>query len=163
VSGAKRPVAIVGTGFMGRVHARAAEVAGGRVVGVVGSSPDKAAAAREELRADRAFASLDELIATVDVDVVHICTPNHLHADATFAALAAGKHVVCEKPLSIDGETAGAMSQAAAASRTTPSSGGTAPAARCNRPVVTGTCTKPIIEIGYNVVPDIKIQRYRCT
>jgi predicted dehydrogenase len=109
-------VAIVGTGFMGRVHARAAEVAGGRVVGVVGSSPDKAAAAREELRADRAFASLDELIATVDVDVVHICTPNHLHADATFAALAAGKHVVCEKPLSIDGETAGAMSRAAAAS-----------------------------------------------
>ena len=37
-----------------------------------------------------------------DVDVVHICTPNHLHRPLAEAALAAGKHVVCEKPLALD-------------------------------------------------------------
>ncbi|WP_216844030.1 Gfo/Idh/MocA family protein [Phytoactinopolyspora alkaliphila] len=114
MSDAKRPAAIIGTGFMGRVHARAVEVAGGRVVGVVGSTAERAETARPSLRADRAFGSLEELIAAVDVDVVHVCTPNHLHAEITFAALAAGKHVVCEKPLSLDGATAGAMTRAAA-------------------------------------------------
>ena len=37
-----------------------------------------------------------------DIDVVHICTPNHLHEPLALGALAAGKHVVCEKPLAID-------------------------------------------------------------
>ncbi len=37
-----------------------------------------------------------------DIDVVHICTPNHLHLPLAEAALAAGKHVICEKPLALD-------------------------------------------------------------
>ncbi|HEY9411491.1 MAG TPA: Gfo/Idh/MocA family oxidoreductase [Jiangellaceae bacterium] len=105
--------AIVGTGFMGRVHARSVRVAGGRVVGVVGSSLDRAAAALPELGGERAFGDLDELLAALDVDVVHVCTPNALHAPSTLTALAAGAHVVCEKPLATDAATAAAMTDAA--------------------------------------------------
>ena len=97
---------IVGTGFIGRVHARSARLAGAGIAGVVASSPERGAAAAEELRAARAFASAEELIASDDVDVVHICTPNHLHVPLTLAALAAGKHVVCEKPVALDAPSA---------------------------------------------------------
>jgi len=46
-----------------------------------------------------AWASVDDLLAAEEIDVVHICTPNATHADLVGRALAAGKHVVCEKPL----------------------------------------------------------------
>ena len=46
-----------------------------------------------------AYASLDALLDDDAVDVVHVTTPNALHAEQALAALAAGKHVVCEKPL----------------------------------------------------------------
>jgi len=46
-----------------------------------------------------AWASVDDLLAAEEMDVVHICTPNATHADLVGRALAAGKHVVCEKPL----------------------------------------------------------------
>lgn len=105
--------AIVGTGFMGRVHARAVQVAGGRVVGAVGSTPERAVAAQGDLQADAVFATLDELLDTADVDVVHVCTPNHLHEPVVLAALAAGKHVVCEKPLATSSAAAEAMTAAA--------------------------------------------------
>lgn len=105
--------AIVGTGFMGRVHARAVQVAGGRVVGAVGSTPERAAAAQGELQADAVYATLDDLLDRADVDVVHVCTPNHLHEPVVLAALAAGKHVVCEKPLATSTEAAAAMTAAA--------------------------------------------------
>jgi predicted dehydrogenase len=92
-------VGIVGGGFMATVHSRAARAARARLVGVVGSSPARGAAAAEELGIDRAYDSLDELLADPAVDVVHVTTPNALHAEQALAALAAGKHVVCEKPL----------------------------------------------------------------
>ena len=94
--------AIAGTGFIGAVHARSARLAGARLVGVAASSPESAQAAAAELGADRAFASAEELVRAPDVDVVHICTPNHLHLPLAEAALAAGKHVICEKPLALD-------------------------------------------------------------
>ena len=52
-----------------------------------------------------------------EVDVVHICTPNHLHLPLAEAALAAGKHVVCEKPLALDAAGAERLVAAAAESR----------------------------------------------
>jgi predicted dehydrogenase len=52
------------------------------------------------LLAERAASSAEELVDADDVDVVHICTPNHLHAPLAERAIAAGKHVICEKPLS---------------------------------------------------------------
>jgi predicted dehydrogenase len=93
---------IAGTGFIGKVHARSVRLAGGRLAGVAASSPERSAAAAKELGAEQAFDSAEELVSDPDLDVVHICTPNHLHLPLAEAALAAGKHVVCEKPLALD-------------------------------------------------------------
>ncbi|WP_380166675.1 Gfo/Idh/MocA family protein [Jannaschia sp. R86511] len=90
---------IVGAGFMGRVHARAVLVSGGQVVGVTTGSADTAAEAAGRLGAQRGYADVAALVDADDIDVIHVCTPNHLHHEVTMAALAAGKHVVCEKPL----------------------------------------------------------------
>jgi predicted dehydrogenase len=104
---------IVGAGFSGRLHAHAVRVAGARVAAVAASTPGRSAEARRELGAERQYASAEQLIASDSVDVVHICTPNHLHVPLALAALAAGKHVVCEKPIALDVE--GAESLVAAA------------------------------------------------
>lgn len=103
---------VVGTGFMGRVHSRAIHVAGGHVVGVVGSSVQRAKESLPEMYAHQAFGSLEEALESVDADVVHVCTPNHLHEPVVLAAAAAGTHVVCEKPLSTSAESAAAMASA---------------------------------------------------
>jgi predicted dehydrogenase len=105
---------IVGTGFIGAVHARSARRAGARLVGVAASSAASAQQAATALGADRAFASAQELVEDAGVDVVHICTPNHLHLPLAEAALAAGKHVVCEKPLALDAAGARRLVEAAA-------------------------------------------------
>ena len=98
-------VGVIGAGFIGEVHARALRRAGARLVGVAASSPDTTDEAVARLGAERGFAP-EELATSPDVDVVHICTPNHLHAPLALAALEAGKHVVCEKPLATDPATA---------------------------------------------------------
>jgi predicted dehydrogenase len=97
----RRPlgVAIVGGGFMAGVHARAVRAAGAALVGVVSSSVEHSAAAATALGAARSYSSLDELLADAAAQVVHVCTPNVLHLPQALAAIRAGKHVVCEKPL----------------------------------------------------------------
>jgi len=105
---------IVGGGFMGRVHARAVRVSGGEVVAVAAGSERSARDAAPAMHARRVVADVQELIEADDVDVVHVCTPNHLHHQITLAAVAAGKHVVCEKPLAVRAGDAAAMAEAAA-------------------------------------------------
>ena len=83
------------------------------MVGVAASSPERAREAASRLRVERAFGSPEEAVVSGDVDVVHICTPNHLHAPLAEAALAAGKHVVCEKPLAMTAAEADALVTAA--------------------------------------------------
>lgn len=90
---------IVGTGFIGRVHANAVRAAGGEVVAVIGSGPEATERGAQALGATRAAASLDALISAPDVDVVHVCSPNDTHLAVASAVIAAGKPVVCEKPL----------------------------------------------------------------
>jgi predicted dehydrogenase len=97
--------AIVGTGFMGQVHARAVGAAGGTITAVVGSTQARA----EDLagRWGARTTSFGEVIGATDVDLIHICTSNDSHADLARLALQAGKHVICEKPLATDvGDTA---------------------------------------------------------
>ena len=115
---ARRPlrVAIAGTGFIGEVHAGAVRRAGARLVGVAASTPERGRAAARLLGAETGFAHAEAMATSPDVDVVHVCTPNHLHAALAEAALAAGKHVVCEKPLAIDAGAARRLAAAAAAS-----------------------------------------------
>ena len=110
-------VGIAGTGFIGRVHARAALLAGATIAGVTASSAERAAEAAAEIGAERGFEDWRELAASEEVDVVHVCTPNHLHLPLALAALEAGKHVVCEKPIALD--TAGAEELVEAAARAT--------------------------------------------
>jgi len=94
--------AVIGAGFVGRAHIESLRRQGIPVLGVLGSSRDRAAESARALRIDRAYSSLDELAKDKEVDVVHICTPNHLHAEQTTVLMRAGKHVMCEKPLAMN-------------------------------------------------------------
>jgi predicted dehydrogenase len=105
---------IAGIGFVGAIHARSARLAGARLAGVSASSPESARAAASALGAERAFESAEQMVSDRDIDVVHVCTPNHLHLPLAEAALAAGKHVICEKPLALDAAGAQRLVNAAA-------------------------------------------------
>jgi len=115
--------AFIGGGFMAQVHSRAARSARGRLVGGASSSPASAERAAASLGLDRAYASPAELLADDSIDLVHICTPNATHADYALAAIDAGKHVICEKPLATnvrDAEELAARAAAAGVSATVP-------------------------------------------
>lgn len=94
-------VAVVGTGFIGPVHAEALRRLGRDVKGILGSSPEKSRTAAEALRLRTAYEAYADVLEDAEVDVVHIATPNNTHAKYAQAALEAGKHVVCEKPLAM--------------------------------------------------------------
>jgi predicted dehydrogenase len=102
-------VGIIGSGFMGTAHARAARLAGARVVGVAASTPEHSKEAAVRLDADRGFDSPEALLLDPEIDVVHVCVPNVLHLPFARLALAEGKHVICEKPLATDLEGARAL------------------------------------------------------
>jgi predicted dehydrogenase len=107
---------IAGAGFIGAVHARSVRLAGARVEAVAASSLESAQNAADAFGAERALPSAEDLVHDPAIDVVHICTPNHLHLPLAEAALAAGKHVVCEKPLALDAAGASRLVDAAAGS-----------------------------------------------
>jgi predicted dehydrogenase len=92
---------VVGVGFIGVAHVEALRRLGVNVAGVVGSSPQRAAAKAEAADLPRVYPSVGALVDDPRIDVVHIATPNNVHADQVRACLAAGKHVVCEKPLAL--------------------------------------------------------------
>ncbi|MCS5497986.1 Gfo/Idh/MocA family oxidoreductase [Cnuibacter physcomitrellae] len=106
--------AIIGTGMIAAVHARAVHAARGEVAGFLGSRPGRAATIAAEWDAPE-FAELDALL-TSDVDVVHVCTPNGTHVEYAEAALQAGKHVVCEKPLATSPDDARRLASVAESS-----------------------------------------------
>src|SRR5919199_379536 len=96
--------AVVGTGFIGVVHVDALRRLGVEVLGVVGSTPERARAKSGPVPLPEPYESFAQMLADDRVDVVHLTTPNHLHYPQVRAALEAGKHVVCEKPLALDSE-----------------------------------------------------------
>lgn len=98
---------IIGAGMIGSVHRRASILAAGDIVGVLAGSPESTSKASDKWGVP-ALASLDDL-ARVKPDVVHVCTPNGLHAEQVKAAIDAGAHVICEKPMSISSEEADQM------------------------------------------------------
>ena len=96
----KIKTAIFGTGFMGRVHAEGLRRLGNvEVAGIAARTISQARALAEELSIDRASGDYREFLSDPAIDAVHICTPNSLHFPMATAALEAGKHVLCEKPL----------------------------------------------------------------
>lgn len=101
VSAGRPGAAVIGSGFIGTVHVEALRRLGVTVHGILGSAPERASARAARLGVPRAYRSLDELLADPAVEVVHVTSPNHLHHPQVAAILAAGRHVVCEKPLAV--------------------------------------------------------------
>jgi predicted dehydrogenase len=99
-------IGIIGTGSMGVTHAEAWAATPARVVGVVSRQFANAQKLAAQCGA-QAYASLDGML--LHVDVIDICTPTGLHLEQTLIAAAAGKHVVCEKPIARTPEQAQAM------------------------------------------------------
>ncbi len=107
-------IGVVGTGFGRIVHVPAlAAVKGARIVGIASADPERSRQVARELSLPRAFASWKELVECPDVQAVTIATPPSAHEEVALAALAAGKAVLCEKPLAMDAAQAERMLRAA--------------------------------------------------
>jgi predicted dehydrogenase len=93
---------VIGIGFIGSAHIEALRrLPDIEVVAIAHSSEEKAKAKGQELGVERTFGDYRKLLELKEIDVVHVCTPNHLHYPQTKDALKAAKHVVCEKPLAV--------------------------------------------------------------
>ena len=104
---------VVGIGFIGVAHVEALRRIGVHVVGVVGSTPERAKAKAESVGLPRVYDSAADMAADPEIDVIHIASPNYAHADQVRTVLDAGKHVVCEKPLALTSQdTADLVSRA---------------------------------------------------
>ena len=106
--------AVIGTGFIGTVHTQALRRLGIPVVGLLGSSPDRGAAAAAALKVPTAYSDLDQLLADPAVTVVHVTSPNQFHFQQVKRCLAAGRHVVCEKPLTMTSAESAQLAEIAA-------------------------------------------------
>lgn len=120
-------VGLVGIGFMGWIHHLAYQrVRGVRVAAIASRDPAKRRGdwrgirgnfgppgERVDLAGVKAYASLDELLADPAIDLVDLCLPPDRHAEAAIAALEAGKHVFCEKPIALRATDADRMVRAA--------------------------------------------------
>jgi predicted dehydrogenase len=96
--------AIAGLGFMGPTHIQLLRRLGIPIAGILGIDRDEGEAVAKRMGISRIFQDYAELSESPEVDVVHICTPNYLHFPMAKAALAAGKHVICEKPLATNSQ-----------------------------------------------------------
>jgi predicted dehydrogenase len=118
-------VGMVGYAFMGAAHSQAWRTvnrvfdlpARARMVAVAGRDPVKVAAAADRLGWAESVTDWRDLVSREDIDLIDICTPGDSHAQIALAALAAGKHVLCEKPLANTVPEARAMAEAAVAAR----------------------------------------------
>lgn len=104
-------VGLVGTGFMGRLHANCwLALPGAELVAIADPTPES----REKCPGSpEKFASHTEMLANAEVDIVDVCTPTPWHAEASLAGLEAGKHVLCEKPMAFTLDECDAMIRAA--------------------------------------------------
>lgn len=122
-------VAILGLGFMGTTHAAAlrgiegvelAAVCSNRApqhCGIRAQGNTGAAAAGVDLSGIPYHREVEAVLADPAIDAVDICLPTHLHADVAVEALEAGKHVLVEKPMALDGHSADRMLAAARKNR----------------------------------------------
>jgi predicted dehydrogenase len=115
-------VAIVGGGFMGKAHSLAYAISPlASDLGVtvrkrllVDTPVERAEALARQLGWDRYSGDWTDAVTRDDIDIVDICTPPQFHADIAIAAMGAGKHVFCEKPISNDASEAERMAKVAA-------------------------------------------------
>ncbi len=106
----KIKTAVIGAGFMGKVHTEGIRRLGYvEVAGVAAVSRDEAERFGRLMGIERTTDNYMELISDPEIDAVHICTPNALHAPVAMAAMEAGKAVLCEKPLAMSAAEAQEM------------------------------------------------------
>jgi predicted dehydrogenase len=107
-------VVIVGTGFGCITHLRALRAAGFEVLALVGRDPDKTTARAARFGVPHGSTDLRDALALPGVDAVAVATPPFTHAEIALEAVAAGKHVLCEKPFARNADEAQLMREAAA-------------------------------------------------
>jgi predicted dehydrogenase len=101
----KIKVGIIGTGFIGPTHIEAIRRLGFvEVVGLAETSQQIAEKKAGELGIPKAFGDYREMLKDPEIEVVHNCTPNHLHFEFNKEIILAGKHVISEKPLAMNSE-----------------------------------------------------------
>jgi predicted dehydrogenase len=95
----KLKVGIAGAGWPGQAHARGYAVAGGyEIVAVADLIPERRKRLISEFPQAREFAGYEEMLRQCDLDVVSVCLPTAMHAEAVLACLKSGRHVLCETP-----------------------------------------------------------------
>jgi predicted dehydrogenase len=114
-------IAMAGFGGIGRIHLMGyrdiAQIYPGvlpeiRIKGLCRSSLKGAEETVREMGLERAYAGFDEILEDPEIDVVDLVGPNMIHKDQILKALAAGKHILCEKPLAVNGEEAAELEEA---------------------------------------------------
>jgi predicted dehydrogenase len=109
-------VGVVGLGYAGTTHAESyLGIPGIEVVALAGKEPERLAFLGESLGIPKLFSDWEDLVALPELDIVSVATPNALHGPISIAALEAGKHVFCEKPLAIHADEARRMGEIARA------------------------------------------------
>jgi predicted dehydrogenase len=109
-------VGIVGTGWMAETHTEALRRLGIDVAGVAGRTPARAREVADRLGLASAYESVEALVKDDSLAAVHVTSPNDVHAEQATAALRAGRHVVCEKPLGVTAAETAVLAELAAAS-----------------------------------------------
>lgn len=111
-----RPIrwGILGTGFIAGLFATDLRAAGLTIQAVASRTLAKAAEFQAEFGIPTAYSSYEELVADADVDVVYVATPHPFHAEHALLAIAAGKHVLIEKPFTLNAREAMRVAAAAA-------------------------------------------------
>ncbi|MCX8211742.1 MAG: Gfo/Idh/MocA family oxidoreductase [Lewinella sp.] len=106
---------VAGTGFIGPVHVEALRRLGVRVKGISSATLEIAEEARQQLNLEHAYPSFEAMLEDDELDVIHLAVPNVLHYPMVKQVLAAGKHVMCEKPLAMTSEQGEELVKLAAA------------------------------------------------
>lgn len=109
--------AVIGSGFIGPVHVEALRRAGVEVLGILDADAQRTQEAAARLQLPRAYRDLEHLLADEQVQSVHIAVPNRYHYDMAKRVLAAGKHVMCEKPLAMNSRQSAELVALAAKTR----------------------------------------------
>ena len=113
---------MLGAGWMGKTHTHAyhsmnymknSPLWRAELTAIASSSPEKAAAAADRFGYVRALPDWKSLIADPEIDVFDNVAPDHMHVEPTIAAMRAGKHVVCEKPIAVNLEDVRRMADVA--------------------------------------------------
>ncbi len=106
-------IAFAGTGYINKIHARAAQNCGADLVAVINHKPETMAAFAKDFGIPRQYETVESMLKDGEVDALVVSTPNYLHASQTIAALKAGVHVMVEKPMAMNAAEAEKMCGAA--------------------------------------------------